>query len=70
MPKTLLSFAIDGGGNFFCLDLTGGNVCFYATDSFDSESNYAANHAKAFRSLASSFDAFVDGLKGESEVDL
>lgn len=45
-------------------------MCFYATDSFDSESNYAANHAKAFRSLASSFDAFVDGLKGESEVDL
>lgn len=31
IPKTVLPFAIDDGGNFFCLDLTGGNVCFYAT---------------------------------------
>lgn len=70
IPKTVLPFAIDDGGNFFCLDLTDGNVCFYATDSFDSESSYAANHAKAYRWLASSFDAFVEGLKYESEVDL
>jgi cell wall assembly regulator SMI1 len=70
IPNTLLPFAIDDGGNFFCLDLTDGNVCFYATDSFDSDSSFAANHAKAYRWLASSFAAFVEGLKDESEIDL
>jgi cell wall assembly regulator SMI1 len=70
IPKTLLPFATDDGGNFFCLDLTEGDVCFYATDSFDSNSSYAANHAKAYRWLASSFDTFVEGLKDESEIDL
>jgi cell wall assembly regulator SMI1 len=70
IPKTLLPFAIDDGGNFFCLDLTDGNVCFYATDSFESGSSYAANHAKAYRWLTSSFSAFVEGLKDESEIDL
>jgi hypothetical protein len=66
----LLPCAIDDGGNFFCLDLTDGNVYFYATDSFDSDSSFAANHAKAYRWLASSFTAFVEGLKNESEIDL
>jgi cell wall assembly regulator SMI1 len=70
IPKTLLPFATDDGGNFFCLDLPDGDVCFYATDSFDPNSSYAANHAKAYRWLASSFDAFVEGLKDESEIDL
>ena len=70
IPNTLLPFAIDDGGNFFCLDLTDGNICFYANDSFDSDSSYAANHAKAYRWLASSFDAFIKGLKDESEIDL
>ena len=70
IPNTLLPFAIDDGGNFFCLDLTDGNICFYANDSFDSDSSYAANHAKAYRWLASSCDAFIKGLKDESEIDL
>ena len=70
IPQTFMPFAIDDGVNFFCLDLTDGNVCFYATDSFDPENSFAANHAKAYRWLASSFDAFVEGLKDESEIDL
>jgi len=70
IPETLLPFAIDDGGNFFCLDLIDSNVCFYATDSFGSDNSYATNHAKAYRWLASSFDAFVEGLKDESEIDL
>jgi cell wall assembly regulator SMI1 len=70
IPQTLLPFAIDDGGNFFCLDLTDGNVCFYATDSFDPESSFSANHAKAYRWLASSFEVFVKGLKDESGIDI
>ncbi|MGF6110226.1 SMI1/KNR4 family protein [Pseudomonas frederiksbergensis] len=70
IPQTLLPFAIDDGGNFFCLDLTDGNVCFYTTDSFDPESSFAANHAKAYRWLANSFDVFLKGLKDESDIDI
>lgn len=70
VPQTLLPFAIDDGGNFFCLDLSDGNVCFYAVDSFDSDSNFATNHARAYRWLAVSFQEFIDGLVDESEVDI
>jgi cell wall assembly regulator SMI1 len=70
IPKTLLPFANDDGGNFFCLDLADGNVCFYATDSFDSDCSLATNHARAYRWLAKSFGDFIEGLKDESEVDI
>ncbi|WP_122455497.1 SMI1/KNR4 family protein [Pseudomonas viridiflava] len=69
IPKTLLPFAIDDGGNFFCLDLADGNVCFFATDSFDSELSAAANHAKAYRWLSNSFEEFVSGLKDELDLE-
>lgn len=70
IPQTLLPFAIDDGGNFFCLDLTDGNVCFYANDIFDPNSSFSTNHAKAYRWLASSFQDFIEGLKDESDVDV
>ncbi|WP_164608620.1 SMI1/KNR4 family protein, partial [Pseudomonas viridiflava] len=69
IPKTLLPFAIDDGGNFFCLDLADGNVCFFATDSFDSELSAAANHAEAYRWLSNSFEEFVSGLKDELDLE-
>ncbi|SEI46981.1 SMI1/KNR4 family protein [Pseudomonas sp. NFR16] len=70
VPQTLLPFAIDDGGNFFCLDLSDGNVCFYAIDAFDSDSSFSTNHARAYRWLAASFEAFINGLVNESEVDI
>ncbi|MBO9551033.1 SMI1/KNR4 family protein [Pseudomonas sp.] len=69
IPATLLPFAIDDGGNFFCLDLVDGGVCFYATDSFDSDLTITENQLNAYRWLAETFDAFVSGLKHESDVD-
>ncbi|WP_044422852.1 SMI1/KNR4 family protein [Pseudomonas syringae group genomosp. 3] len=70
IPKNLLPFAIDDGGNFFCLDLIKGAVGFYATDSFDSKSSIAINQAGAYRWLASSFEQFIAGLKDEGDIDL
>ncbi|QGT84324.1 SMI1/KNR4 family protein [Pseudomonas coronafaciens] len=68
IPKTLLPFAIDDGGNFFCLDLADGNVCFYATDSFDSEKSTAINQTEAYRWLAISFEKFVENLKDKTDI--
>lgn len=70
IPRTLLPFANDDGGNFFCLDLKKGSVCFFATDSFDSECSSETNHANAYRWIAKTFDSFIAGLKDESEIDV
>ncbi|MFJ3485591.1 SMI1/KNR4 family protein [Pseudomonas sp. NPDC090202] len=69
IPSTLLPFATDDGGNFFCLGLVDGEVCFFATDSFDSDVDASVNHARAYRWLAASFTHFVEGLKDESDLD-
>ncbi|MBA1190282.1 SMI1/KNR4 family protein [Pseudomonas entomophila] len=69
VPMTLLPFAIDGGGNFFCLDLADGSVCFYATDAFDPDSSVIENQRHAYRRLAETFDSFLSGLKDESEIN-
>jgi len=70
IPRTLLPFAIDDGGNFFCLDLTENNICFYATDSFDNNISPESNHANAYRWLTNSFESFINNLKYESEIDI
>lgn len=62
IPKGLLPFANDHGGNFFCLDLGTGEVCFYATDAFDSDLTPEENHKKARRTLSPSFEAFLASI--------
>ncbi|MEL7937806.1 SMI1/KNR4 family protein [Pseudomonas delhiensis] len=68
VPETLLPFAIDDGGNFFCLDLTENNICLYAIDSFDNNISPESNHANAYRWLTGSFENFINNLKHESEI--
>ncbi|MCY1461963.1 hypothetical protein D9M71_796840 [compost metagenome] len=70
IPVTILPFAIDDGGNFFCLDMVDGAVCFFATDTYDFDLTPSENHVNAYRRLADSFEDFLSGLKDESEVDL
>jgi hypothetical protein len=70
IPATILPFAVDDGGNFFCLDLVEGSVCFFATDCFDSDLTTTENHMNAYRWLTESFEAFLSGLKDESDIDL
>lgn len=68
IPSGLLPFANDHGGNFFCLDLHAGTVCFYATDAFDPAISAAENHAQAKRALCPSFENFLDALTTEDEA--
>jgi len=46
MPNGLMPFAIDHGGNYFCID-TSGEVYFYAVDGWDEALNNEQNHEKA-----------------------
>ncbi|MNR21585.1 hypothetical protein D3C85_1384950 [compost metagenome] len=66
IPHTLLPFAVDDGGNFFCLDLLSGAVMFYAVDTFRSDVSMAANQVAAQKIIATSFEGFIEGLEYES----
>lgn len=63
IPKNLLPFASDWGGNFFCIDLQSGAVVFYATDAFSPDASQAENFRDAQRKLSPSFSEFIDALE-------
>lgn len=65
IPHTLLPFATDDGGNFFCLDMLNGCVVFYAVDTFREDVSMAANQIAAQRMVAKSFDQFIAELEEE-----
>ncbi|UVE68933.1 SMI1/KNR4 family protein [Burkholderia pyrrocinia] len=69
IPDNLLPFAHDPGGNFFCLNLDGGGVVFYATDSFDSDLSAEQNHAVLQTILTISFESFMNQLSRDSSLD-
>jgi hypothetical protein len=69
IPVSILPFAFDPGGNFFCLDLHEGSVHFYATDAFDPSQSVAENFLKAQRRLADSFGIFMGNLIPNYEYD-
>ncbi|EKS7197717.1 MULTISPECIES: SMI1/KNR4 family protein [Enterobacter] len=68
IPKNLLPFANDWGGNFFCIDLDNYSIIYYATDSFDEDLTMQENHVKLQRFLTNSFDNFVNGLVKEEDL--
>lgn len=63
IPKEVMPFAHDPGGNFFCLNLENGNVIFYATDSFDPELSPQDNQKRAQLKISDSFDIFMNSLE-------
>jgi hypothetical protein len=67
IPHTLLPFAVDDGGNFFCLDMLNGSVMFYAVDTFREDVSMAANQIAAQRLIAKSFEEFIESLEEESD---
>jgi hypothetical protein len=67
IPHTLLPFAVDDGGNFFCLDMLNGSVVFYAVDTFREDVSMAANQIAAQRMVAKSFDQFITELEEETQ---
>lgn len=66
IPHTLLPFAVDDGGNFFCLDMLNGSVIFYAIDTFRDDVSMTANQIAAQKMIAKSFDQFIAELEDES----
>ncbi|ENL6905816.1 SMI1/KNR4 family protein [Enterobacter ludwigii] len=68
IPRNLLPFANDWGGNFFCLNLDNYSIVYFATDSFDEDLTMQENHIKLQRYLINSFSNFVDGLVTEESL--
>lgn len=68
IPKNLLPFANDWGGNFFCLNLDNYSIVYFATDSFDKDLTMQENHIKLQRYLTNSFSHFVEGLVTEESL--
>ncbi|HEM7889322.1 MULTISPECIES: SMI1/KNR4 family protein [Burkholderia cepacia complex] len=69
IPANLLPFAHDPGGNFFCIDMSDGEVVFYATDALDPDLSAEENHAAVQIVLASSFESFMNQLSGDANFD-
>ena len=68
IPRNLLPFANDWGGNFFCLNLDYYSIVYFATDSFDKDLTMQENHIKLQRYLTNSFSHFVEGLVTEESL--
>ena len=68
IPRNLLPFANDCGGNFFCLNLDNYSIVYFATDSFDKDLTMQENHIKLQRYLTNSFSHFVEGLVTEESL--
>lgn len=64
----MLPFAVDPGGNFFCLDVASGAVSYHVNDAWDADLSIQENQSKAMRPLTSSFSKFVDALVPEDEA--
>ena len=68
IPRNLLPFANDWGGNFFCLNLDNYSIVYFATDSFDEDLTMQENHIKLQRYLINSFSNFVERLVTEESL--
>lgn len=69
IPQNIIPFAIDWGGNFFCINQDDNSVLFYAIDLFNDELTLEENHKNAQLYLAPSFDVFINNLMSEDEID-
>ncbi|WP_049973836.1 SMI1/KNR4 family protein [Azospirillum sp. B4] len=61
LPDDLLPFALDWGGNFFCLDRDG-QVYFYTTDSWRPNLSNDENKKRSRKLICGSFSDFLAGL--------
>ena len=61
LDATLVPFALDHGGNYFCFDQIGG-VHFYALDGWGRNLSPEENKRKADVPLTASFNAFIENL--------
>lgn len=66
LPVSSIPFACDAGGNFFLLDRVTGKVWFMPMDEWEHEETAQQNWARSGRTVADSFEAFVDTLTDEA----
>ena len=64
LPDGFVVFAIDHGGNYFCLDQDA-RVYFFAMDAWRPDVEFSENGRHAKRFLADSLKEFLDGLEEE-----
>lgn len=69
IPDFVLPFAWDPGGNLFVLNLRDATVAYYPTDMFDPALDAAGNFAKAMRTVATSFEQFLDNLEPNPDAN-
>ena len=67
VPRTLLPFAMDWGGNYFCLGLDDGRVYYYVFDTWDEHLSAEENFAVNSTAIAPSFGYFIDHLQPSEE---
>jgi hypothetical protein len=64
LPRGLVPFAVDWGGNYFCFD-EDGRVYFFAVDAWSDRLSNEENQKKAAKLLSRSFKTFIDKLVPE-----
>lgn len=67
-PREFIPFAVDPGGNLFCVDAVNGAIHYWLTDMFDPVKSDSENRQKADLPLTTSFDQFVSSLVSENEA--
>jgi hypothetical protein len=69
IPQNIIPFAIDWGGNFFCINQDDNSILFYTVDSFNDDLTLKENHKNAQLYLAPSFNVFINNLMSEEEIN-
>ncbi|PTQ58804.1 SMI1/KNR4 family protein SUKH-1 [Sphingomonas sp. PP-CE-3G-477] len=66
LPTMSVPFAQDAGGNLYLLDRVTGRVWFMPMDEWDRDETAAQNWSRSGRTVATSFQAFVDALTDDA----
>lgn len=68
LPKTLLPFAKDAGGNYFCISLTDGQIYYYTLDTWSDNLSLSENYNQSTRFLCNNFNKFISNLVCEDDL--
>jgi hypothetical protein len=68
MDGPVLPFAIDPGGNLFCLDASDGSVFYWVNREWDTNRSAESNRAASRRALCQSFGGFLQSLVTEDDA--
>ncbi|PIT17269.1 hypothetical protein BGI32_03095, partial [Snodgrassella alvi] len=69
LPETFLPFAIDAGGNYFCIDINNGKIYYYTLDTWSDNLSLTDNQDMNTRFLCNSFNEFISKLVCEDDLD-